>query len=254
MKLEEILALRPKDATAEQIRSALMKARSIVETLRLQADELAEKRAASLLSADDAELLATEEEASRNRLAADRILILITQMEGDLKAAIAREAADRVHAAVLEVNAQAEQFMAAWRKDYPKAAGMIVRLLEMDRAHVEAMDRLSAIMVEAESDGATAREDTPAVITPRHELFHSWTAEIGNAIQLPSVDGCLNHSPFWRPRDLETRSTASDDVATARARPVQVVSNPAPPEPAEWVPGLLSVHRFNEVAPEREAS
>lgn len=253
MNLEEILALRPKDATAEQIRAALQKAGSAVETLRVQADELAEKRAASLLSADDAELLSTEQAASRNRLAADRIVILIGQMEQDLKAAIAREAADRVHAAVLEVNGQAEQFMAAWRKDYPKAAGMIVRLLEMDRAHVQAMEQLAAIVREAHEDGAEAREDTPAVITPRQELFHSWMAEIGNAIQLPSVDGCLNHSAFWRPNKLETRSTASDDVATARARPLEVVSNPAPLEPPLWRPGLQSDPQFIHATPEREA-
>lgn len=254
MKLEEILALRPKDATAEQIRAALVKARSVVETLRLEADELAEKRAASLLSADDAELLAAEEAASRNRLAADRIILLIAQMEGDLKAAIAREAADRVHAAVLEVNEQAKQFIAAWRKDYSKAAAMIVRLLEMDQAHMQAMERVSSIMAEAQEDGAKPRDDTPELIIPRHELFHSWMAEIGHAIQLPSVDGCLNASPFWRPSKLETRSTASDDVAIARSRHIQVVSNPAPPEQPEWVPGLQGPHRLIEIAPEREAS
>lgn len=245
MTLEEVLALRPKDGSSDAIRAALDAAKTACETLRQQAHDLDAKRAASLLEADDAELIAAEEAASRNRLAADRIVALTKLMETDLKAALAREAADRVHAAVLEVNERAERFMAAWRKVYPRAAAAIVRLIEMDEAHVEALDRLHSIIGEAAADGGHARPDTPVILDPREVLFGTSHNVVGNAIQLPSVHGRLRASPFWEPKKLVTGYTAADDVAVARARPVEVgAANPAAPEPPPWMPGLQGSDRI----------
>lgn len=253
MTLEEVLALRPKDASAAAIRAALETANTTAEALRQQALRLDAKRASSLLDADDAELIAAEEAATRNRLAADRIAALVTLMEGELKAAVAREAADRFHAAVLEVNQQAERFMAAWRKEYPKAAEAIARLLRMEEAHEEALEQLCSIAHAAEQDGAAPRADTPQLTDVKVQLFGTGHFSIRDVIQLPSADGRLRASPYWEPKKLVTGQTMADDVAFARSRPLQVVSSaPVPAEP-EWTPGLARVERYGHPGMDREA-
>lgn len=198
MKFADVLALRPAANDSASILAAIEKAEAAARAAISRAHELERQRTASLLTATDAEMEAAEREAAEARRGAERIGALLNEMQTALEAARRREAVEAVREQIEQANKLGEDFVAAWKAKYAKAASVIRDLLLMEAASVKADQQAREAIEEARSRGIT--DALPELAHARSALFGP-NRIMGDAIQLPGPAGELHWHPdagcFW---------------------------------------------------------
>jgi hypothetical protein len=131
MTLQEILALRPTGTDVESVKAAIARAAAARETVLKLAGTLDQRAAQALLSAEDDELLALEQQARAAHLSADRIASLMPELEAMLPVAQRQAHLGAINASIAQYKASSAAFCKAWRADYAKAAAVIIGLMEL---------------------------------------------------------------------------------------------------------------------------
>lgn len=196
MTLQEILDLRPKGTDRASIVAALEAAKAARVSTLEKAEALERQAAAGLLTATDEELLDLEQQAQSARLAADRIDKLLAEIGALLPPAERAELVATANADLASATKLSEDFCAAWKAKYLKAAMEIVALLELEKQASRAWEdmhrRLHQIQA-TRSDWASG--EFPGVgIAPHREMFAGFFYGDGGSaypphfVQLPGVD------------------------------------------------------------------
>ncbi len=139
MKFLDILALRPAGDDTVSIRAAIERAEIVRNDTITRAGELERAMTRSLLTATDAEMEVAEREAAEAKRAADRLEALLAEMRAALVLAEQRELqADEAARRRAALAADAD-FVAAWRKGYPKICELCATILVAQRVADEAL-------------------------------------------------------------------------------------------------------------------
>ncbi|TCH97641.1 hypothetical protein EJV46_16115 [Roseococcus sp. SYP-B2431] len=204
MQYADVMQLRPEAQDSASLAGAILRAeRARVESLN-RVKDLAGQRSAALLTSDDAELQAMEQQAADAQRAADRIAALIEAMRAEMEVASEREKKEQALHLLEGSNRVATAFLTWWREEYPKHAEAIrAGLLLEQQAHSARAVAQAAL----ESTGLNRKSliYTSAEITGSGSL---WSLHMGAAFQLPSLDGTVwpraskHFEPYWFVTDL----------------------------------------------------
>jgi len=187
MTLAEVLALHPGDgASAEALAAGVTAAEAKRKEMVGLATEAERVRASGLLTVDDKKLQASERDASRARLAADRIGELLPRLKTDLGAARGRETVAELQAMMPGVIDLDAALMAWWTKEWPKMLPIAVAGVQAFNAARDAREEFLAKVESAfrSQDVRNAAPDGLGVqVPPKRDnpalLFMMWNFKNG---------------------------------------------------------------------------
>lgn len=214
MTLSSLLALRPKEQTAEAIATSLDNVRNQLDAVMHKITQMEADQPRLLVVGTEAEIDAAEHRIVARKREAQQISALIAGLEPRLEAARKTKNLDELRQAVAAADAKSAQFVAWWRKKYSPLAEQIAEGLRLEREAIEEIghaERLRERMAKDADVSVVPRptapiaelrnpEASPKGLNPETEKV---VATLGELVRLPSIDGSLRDGlgepPFWAP-------------------------------------------------------
>jgi hypothetical protein len=146
MDVLKFLGLRPKSDTVDEVSAALDRARSAHDEVAARLADLQRRRPEVLLSGNEGEIAAVEQQLADARAEAERAAAIVPHLEVKLLRLRRQAEIDRVRRQVVETTAKVEGVGASIRTRYVELAEAMVR--EVLRPEAEALAALTAARAE----------------------------------------------------------------------------------------------------------